>query len=277
MKYANLHLHSTYSDGLLTPRQLINIGKSLGYYALALTDHETDGGVSEFMSYAEKEGGIDVLPGIEFYGMHEGVNLHLTALDFDRDNPALRALVNERVEAHYESTKNRVKRGIELGIIDGLTWEDVEKYNAPGSWYCPGSLARAYNTLRIPMPDGTIEKVFKSPEAQVFSSKTPDASRVIPIVRNAGGIIALAHPHQRTHFVPALVEMGLNGIEICHPNLVDDDPQLAEEMADKYNLYRSGGTDHTGAMSGLGGRHARPAFHGVTKEEYFTIKERRLG
>ena len=59
MKYANLHLHSIYSDGLLTPHQLVIIGKSLGYRALALTDHETDGGVRPFMNSARSEGGID--------------------------------------------------------------------------------------------------------------------------------------------------------------------------------------------------------------------------
>ena len=58
MKYANLHLHSTYSDAQLTPEQLVLIGKSLGYRALALTDHETDGGVKEFAVVAEFHGGL---------------------------------------------------------------------------------------------------------------------------------------------------------------------------------------------------------------------------
>ena len=52
--------------------------------------------------------------------------------------------------------------------------------------------------------------------------------------------------------------------------------RLADEAAATYRLYRCGGTDHTGPMSGCGGRHAIPVFNGVTEEEYFTIKERRL-
>ena len=67
MKYANLHLHSTYSDGGFTPLQLVLIGKSLGYYALALTDHETDGGVKQFFSAAKQEG-LKSISGIECYG-----------------------------------------------------------------------------------------------------------------------------------------------------------------------------------------------------------------
>ena len=83
MKYANLHLHSNHSDAMFTPEQLILIGKSLGYYALALTDHETDSGVKSFFRHANQEGGLQVISGVEFYGMYEGFNLHLTALDFD--------------------------------------------------------------------------------------------------------------------------------------------------------------------------------------------------
>ena len=56
MKYANFHMHSTYSDAAFTPEQLVLIGKALGYKALALTDHETDGGWTEFRYAAQKQG-----------------------------------------------------------------------------------------------------------------------------------------------------------------------------------------------------------------------------
>ena len=275
MKYANLHLHSNRSDGSLSPTQLVRIGKSFGYRALALTDHETDGGVPVFQACAEAEGGIDTVPGIEFYGMHEGVNLHLVALDYDMDNPILRALVQERCEKRYEATRGRVKLGIEKGYIEGVTWEDIERFAPKGSWICFAHVARAYDILSIPIPSDLNQNVFKSPEAQAFAVETPSAERVIKAVRAAGGIIGLAHPNDRTHFVPALVDMGLNGIEISHPKLREDTTELALEMSEKYNLYPCGGTDHTGVMSGLGGGHARPACQGLTEEEYFILKERR--
>jgi hypothetical protein len=71
--------------------------------------------------------------------------------------------------------------------------------------------------------------------------------------------------------------MGLNGIEVSHPDLLGRSTHLACAAADEYKLYRSGGTDHTGAMSGCGGSYAIPALQGVTEEEYTIIKERRLG
>ena len=274
MKYANLHLHSIHSDGVLTPKQLVCIGKSLGYSAIAITDHETDGGFSALKEAADREG-VGSVAGIEFYGTYEGFLLHFAALDYDVDNPALRAFVNERVALRYESTKKRFALAVKNGYIDGITWEDVERYAPKGAWFCPGTLVRTYQILGIPVPTDLGAKVFKTPEALALGAGHPVAEQVIKVVRGAGGVIALAHPVKRTHLVPALVDMGLNGIETSHPDMGEETVALALEAAEKFNLYHCGGTDHTGAMSGMGGGHARPALHGLTEEEYFTLRERR--
>lgn len=276
MKFANLHLHSIHSDGVLTPKQIVCIGKSLSYSAIAITDHETDGGLSELEQAAKREGIIS-LAGIEFYGRHEGYLLHFAALDYDVDDPTLRALVKERVELRYESTKKRFELAVKNGYIDGITWEDVERYAPQGAWFCPGTLVRTYQILGIPVPENLAANVFKTPEALALGAAHPTAEQVIKTVRAAGGVIALAHPVERTHLVEELVELGLNGIEVSHPKMDDDTVALALEAAEKFNLYHCGGTDHTGAMSGYGGGHARPAFHGLTEEEFYTLKERKLG
>ena len=276
MKYANLHLHSTYSDAQFTPEQLVLIGKSLGYRALALTDHETDGGVRELMRHADREGGIDVLSGIEFYGEYDKVNLHLVALDYDMDAPALRAFVRERVELYTEYTRKCVAFGQQIGTIEGITWDDVLSVCGEGAWVCIDSVLNAYRAKRIPIPANLRADVFKSPETLTLKPKNPTAEQVIRVIRDAGGIATLAHPNNQTHYVPALIDMGLNGIEVCHPSMTEETLRLADEAAATYRLYRCGGTDHTGPMSGCGGRHAIPVFNGVTEEEYFTIKERRL-
>lgn len=277
MKYANLHLHSTFSDAQFTPEQLVLLGKSLGYRALALTDHETDGGVREMMHYAQRQGGIDVLSGIEFYGEYDKVNLHLVALDYDMDNPALRAFVRERVALYTEYTRRCVEYGRSIGVIDGITWDDVLRVCGEGAWVCIDSVCNAYRSRHIPIPENLRADVFKAPETLALKPKNPTAERVIRVIRGAGGIAALAHPNYQTHFVGALADMGLNGIEVCHPSMTEDTIRLADEAANTYRLYRCGGTDHTGPMSGCGGRHAIPVFNGVTEEEFRAIKERQLG
>lgn len=277
MKYANLHLHSTYSDAEFTPKQLVLLGKSLGYKAIALTDHETDAGCHELKRYADREGGIEVLPGIEFYGKNDGKVPHIVCLDHDPENPKLRAFVRERVEAYNEYTRKCVEYGIKIGVIEGITWDDVVKYSGKGAWICIDTVFNTYRTLHIPIPENLRQAVFKDPEMRQYRPQKATAEEVIKVIRKAGGIAILAHPNNFTQYVPQLVEYGLNGIEIDHPEISEETKKLAEEAAKAYNLYRSGGTDHTGPMSCCGGKGAVPVFNGITEEEYVTIKERRLG
>lgn len=280
MKFANLHLHSTYSDAQFTPEQLLLIGKSLGYSAMALTDHETDGGCKEFAALAHSLD-VDTLNGVEFYGLVDGINVHLTALDFDPQEPELRTFIQMRCELQKEFTRNCVERGIRLGHIQGMTWNDVLEYAPDHAWLCIDSVMRVMQIKKLVPADHDWEafrkNVFKGPEINQYRPPKPDAYEVIRRVRKAGGVIALAHPAKQTYLVEKLVGYGLNGIEICHPHVDETDSKLAQEAAAAFKLYRCGGTDHTGPMSGCGGSNAIPAFHGIDAEDYYILKERKLG
>lgn len=280
MNFANLHLHSTYSDAGFTPEQLVLIGKSLGYGALALTDHETDGGCDEFMRAAQHEG-IKAITGAEFYGNVDGHAVHLTALDFDRNDPELRAYISERCALYADRTRKCVEFGIEKGILQGITWDDVLYYAGEGAWIC---IDTVFYTLRMKkaIPEQGLSyvraNVFKAPEMLALKPKSPSAEEVIRIVRKAGGVIALAHPAPHfTAYIEKLVDYGLNGIETSHPDIVPEVAPLALEAAQTYNLYHCGGTDHTGPMSCCGGKYAIPAFQGISEENFRIITERRLG
>ena len=277
MKYANLHLHSTYSDAQFTPEQLFLIGKSLGYKAIALTDHETDGGVRPLMKYAKEQGGVDVISGVEFSGKYDGVSFHITALDYDMDDPAFRAFVKERCDQRAEATKFCVERGIKLGVIQGITWNDVLDNTPEGTWICIDSVINTLRAKHLPVPENLRADCFKGAEVRAVAPPYATAEEVIKTIRKAGGVAALAHPYKQVQYVPALVEMGLNGIEVSHPHSFENTCALAMEAAKTYNLYHSGGTDHTGPMSGCGNANAIPVFNGITEEEYIILKERRLG
>ena len=280
MKYGNLHLHSTYSDAGFTPAQLVRIGKSLGYKALALTDHETDGGNKALAKTCQSEG-LDFMTGVEFYGKINGCLTHLTALDFDPDEPTLRAFIKKRCDLKFEATRKRVEYAIEIGVLQDITWQDIVDRTPEGAWYSINSVLNAANQMRIELPEGEEglrAKVFKAPETKKFSAPFPLAEEVINAVRKAGGIIALAHPNAKTiKHVESLVDLGLNGIEVGHPEIKPEVLPLAYEAAEKYNLYHCGGTDHDGPMSCVGGKHAYPTFEGVTEEEFFAIKNRTRG
>ena len=121
------------------------------------------------------------------------------------------------------------------------------------------------------------EDVTKADETRRHYPQMPTAEEVIKVIRQADGIAILAHPTSLTQYVPKLVEYGLNGIEICHPHIDEETSKLAAEAAETFKLYKSGGTDHTGPMSGCNGENAIPVFNGIDEEDYTVIKERRLG
>lgn len=272
--FANLHLHSTFSDAGFMPYQLVRIAKSLGYKALALTDHETDAGCVELMEEAVKEG-MDSVTGCEFYGKTASGKLtHLTALDFDQNNPTLRNYIRERCQMQYEFTRICVERGIRMGIIQGITWDEIESFAGNGAWLCIDSVLRIFRTKHLPIPEDFRTLVFKAPEVLEFKPKFPTAETVIRAVRNAGGVIGLAHPEGIVDFVEELVSYGLNGIEISHPDISEKTIQLATQAAETFHLYRLGGTDHTGALSDNGGKLAIVTDHGISEEDYYRMKNR---
>lgn len=280
MKFANLHLHSTYSDAGFTPTQLVYVGKALGYKALALTDHETDGGDDEFFRVAKREE-IQVISGAEFYAQLDGQKMHLTALDFDREAPELRAFIKERCDLQAAWLKECFERGVEKEVIRGVTWDDVLDYAGEGRWLCTDTLGEVLRIKKAIPPEGmryVKENTTKDPEMKAKKVEYPTAAEVIQAVRSAGGIIALAHPTESlVDIVGELVELGLNGIEVDHPGIAPEVLPLCDQAARQYNLYRCGGTDHTGPMSCCGGKHAIPVWNGVTEEEFYTLIERRLG
>lgn len=279
-KYANLHLHSNASDGGFRPAHLVRLGKSLGYKALALTDHETIYGLPEFFEEAEKEG-IEVMTGCEFYGVVDGAVYHLVGLDFDPKHPSIVALCKTLTSYRNENTKAKFDLVHDNGFFPEVTWEDVVACNPRTDWYGPDQIGNAFDLKGVATYCSAIHefrKAFNSFGVK-YSTKKLQALGVIQAIREAGGVAIFAHPPKEAFskgHVKMLVDAGLNGIEVSHPNFDAENSQLALAAAEEFNLYRSGGTDHTGPMSGCDGSHAIPVWHGITYDEYVTIKERRL-
>jgi len=281
MKFANLHLHSNYSDGAFTPEQLVYMVKSMGYKAIALTDHDTFGGVNETLEAAKLEG-MEAISGIEFICNVNGIRFDITGLDFDMNDPGIKALANYRCEAYAEYTKISIERAVENGYLHDITWKEIVDFCDEGMWICVDQVWSLLKKKKIIPRVGEAwelrSKIFEDPISKSHYPPLTSAEEVIRTIRKAGGVACLAHPQGTVKYLPELIAMGLNGVEVSHPDLDSDPHPLAAYEASKaYKLYRSGGTDHTGVLSGCGGDLAIPAYHGIDEEDYYILKERRLG
>lgn len=287
-KYANLHFHSTHSDGEDTIEKLIEIALEEGYGALALADHNTVTGWGEMEEACEKAG-LEFIRATEFSVGSKtfDTDFHIVAFDFDANEPKMKSYLEEMAEAQIAKTKKGFDFCVENGIICDVSWSDIENDNKGRMYLCHDHIFRTMRKKGI-LKDGDYvpfcEGWVTVPKTKPFEYKEP--KEIIELIKNAGGVAVLAHPNEKFQFVEELVKMGLGGIETWHPDLTDEQAIYAEELAKKYNLYISGGTDHSGLMGGqykfYEGKDVNPFYtpslkYGASKENFDKLKNRVLG
>ncbi len=307
--YANLHLHSTHSDGVDSPTRLAQIAFEEGYRAAALTDHDSVSGNEEFMA-ACKALGMESIFGIEFSAKTELYrkantgkpgSFHLTAFDFDPEYPAMKEYLDQMSMRETHQTKLLFERGIEIGYIKNITWEDVLKHNEGITWLCNDHVFRAMKAKGL-LADSDYNEFFATCFGKHRKEITPLYDfkydhEIIKLVHDAGGIVCLAHLTEpllssvdvsETGFAPyldRLVEMGLDGVEVWHGLLNEEQRKEVYQLALDRGLYVSGGSDHSGIC---GGQYAffedpkqshfylEPLSTGTTKHHFEEIRDKKI-
>ena len=100
MQYADLHIHSTYSDGLFTPEQIVDLAKKKGIKCISITDHDTI--ASQYIT-KEKIANIEIIPGVEFSTEYDDMEIHVLGYFIDINNPILIKNINSIQEKRRES------------------------------------------------------------------------------------------------------------------------------------------------------------------------------
>ncbi len=124
--YASLHAHSTHSDGVYSPRELARIAKEEGYSAMAVTDHDTVTANEELRIECERLG-LESIFGCEFSTRSKttGLAYHITAFHFDKEHPEMKKYLEDLSEKETHQTRELFRRGVEIGYIKGISWEEV--------------------------------------------------------------------------------------------------------------------------------------------------------
>ena len=292
--YANLHTHSTHSDGVYTPAELVKIAKDEGYGALAITDHDTATAYPELKLECDKLG-METIFGCEFsvYGEEFKSQFHITAYGFDREYPKMKEYLRGCSAAKTKGTKLLFERGRENGYIPkSFTWQDVLDCNKGITWLGNDSVFRAMKHKGL-----AVDKDYPAFFSNVYGKHRAEVPKffdflslteIIRLIKEAGGICIVAHPAKnfgKLEYVPRLAELGIDGIEVWHWLLTDDERVEALKLALKYKLYISGGSDHEGLLGGQYQFYEHPeetqfwlpeGYAGTTKEFFDEIKTRVL-
>ena len=247
--YCDLHVHSTFSDGTLTPRQLLQLACDAGLSAVALTEHNTVTGLPDFLENA-KDFSVQAIPGIEFSVDYLDTELHLLALFvksayFD----AITAMMEDFKRRKEQSNRDLVENLNQLGFV--LDYEAIERR---GSGYVNRAHIAAEMTEKGYTP--SIKEAFKeylNPKKGYYTPpRWPDVFEMIRFIKSMGAVAVLAHPFlqmdemQLREFLPQAVEAGLDGMEALYPTYDDVQTACAQALCEEFDLLPSGGSDFHG-------------------------------
>lgn len=252
MKYIDLHVHSTCSDGTFSPTELVALAKKTGLSAFALTDHDTVKGVPEAMAAGKKEG-IEVLPGIEFSTEYNGKDIHVVGLEFDYESPVFLEEIQRFQDSRHLRNRKMIDKLREEGGID-ISWEQMEAAFGEAVW----TRAHFARYLLDHHYIETMQEAFSRyvgdncPYFVPREKVTPE--QAVALIRKTGGIPVLAHPLQyhlpdgelRT-LVHSLKKEGLIGIEALYSTHSQTDENYVRHLARLEGIQISGGSDFHGS------------------------------
>jgi predicted metal-dependent phosphoesterase TrpH len=240
----DLHLHTTASDGTLTPTQLIEQIGQTSLKTVAVTDHDSTSGVDEALQVAERYPEILVIPGIEFGSEIGESEVHLLGLFIDHHSPDLQQALEQFREQRVDAARRMVVRLGELGI--DISWDRVQEL-------AQGAVGRPH-IARAMLEAGYVETVREAFDRYIGSGGPARIPRpkfepveALELVHAAGGVGVVAHPRTVTHLeevLEPLAEAGLAGIEVYAEKYRVDHQEAYAQLAERYELVSCGGTDY---------------------------------
>jgi 3',5'-nucleoside bisphosphate phosphatase len=273
---ADMHSHSTASDGTCPPEEVMRRAGAAGLDAIALTDHDTVAGHSP--AAAALPPGLTLVPGMELSCRLQGHSVHLLGYLFDPADSELAAECARIRESRVHRARAMVERLAGLGVP--VTWEQVSALAGGGVVGRP-HIARAMVAAGvISSPDEAFGPDWIGAGGRAHVTRYAlDPARAIALIRAAGGVTVLAHPRaaSRAWMMPddviaELAAAGLHGIEVWHPD--QDQAQRARLMAlaADLGLVASGGSDDHGALTGY-----RIGCETIAPEEYQRLLSQATG
>ena len=240
---ADLHVHTPYSDGTDPLDEIIRQARGRRVSAIAVTDHDT----TEALRHVPEHEGVDIIPGIEFSTWHDGVSVHVLGyfidIDFDELEDTLTSLKKERRERGLKIMDNLEKyEGIRID-------RDIILSKGPEHMVGRMDIARALVRMKlVKTPAQAFERYIGDGMPCYVSTRKISTAEAAHLIKRAGGIPVLAHPGVIRGFddYDALIDTGLEGIEVFYPKHSQGERQFFYDLAVRRNILITGGSDFHG-------------------------------
>jgi predicted metal-dependent phosphoesterase TrpH len=240
---ADLHTHSTFSDGSESMEELIIKAKKKGLDAIAVTDHDT----TAHLAYVPPDAGIYVVGGVEISAAHRGTSTRAHVLGYSLRYPAVvAALTTPILEARNRNTERQAELlmglgfHIDMGKVARADGKYLYKQHVMDWLVSSGQILEMFGDF--------YQKTFKNGGICDFDITYADVFDAVRAIKEAGGCAVLAHPGQQQNLwlVPELVKAGLDGLELNHYANSEKDKESIRGCARQYGLFLTGGSDYHG-------------------------------
>ncbi len=247
-RFADLHLHTRYSDGTFTPRELVQHAARLGFAAIAVTDHDTLDAIPEALAAGE-ELGVEVIPGVEITSRVEAQELHMLAYLFGdtwRDTN-LRAVLDHATRVREQRVEQFVSKLNELGVP--LTLADVRACSDCGTVGRPHVAMALQKRGFVSSVDEAFTRFLKRGKPAYVERYRMEVAETIGHIKRAGGVAVIAHPGLNDlddHFRD-MVDQGMGGMEVWHSRHSAAQSKHYLQMAETLGVCATGGSDCHGS------------------------------
>ncbi len=237
-----LHAHTTYSDGILTPQQLVDRAAQAGVKALAITDHDTLYGWSEAIASAIPHQ-IEIVPGVELSTVMNGRSLHI--LGYYPQRELLEAPLARRLAGRKRRAEEMITKLAAMGY-------NLELDVAGNMALCRPHIASALVKAGYVNSNQEAFERFIGEDCPAYVHYEKFSAREgIELIRACGGVPVWAHPYlfrggRVEEVLPVLVEAGLMGVEVFHPHHGNNKVAHLQNFCRQYDLLMTGGTDYHG-------------------------------
>lgn len=238
-----LHTHTTYSDGIFNPQQLVERAANAGVKALAITDHDTLNGWDEAIAAATIYN-LEIVPGVELSTVYNGRSLHILGYYPQRN------LIERPLEERLAGRKRRAKQII--NNLDQMGYPLQLEPTKSNIALCRPHIASAMvKAGYVNSPQEAFERFIGEHCSAYVHYEKFSAEAGIELIRACGGIPVWAHPYlfrggKVEEVLPVLVEAGLMGIEVFHPHHGNNKVNHLKAFCQQYDLLMTGGTDYHG-------------------------------
>ncbi|MBU1026593.1 MAG: PHP domain-containing protein [Candidatus Margulisbacteria bacterium] len=246
---ADLHIHTSFSDGTDSPEEIVELAKKNGLTTIAITDHDVTAGIEPAQKKG-KELGIEVISGIELTTELPDTEVHILGYFIDQQHPRLIEVIT-RIQ---EGRKERIVKICEKLREQGIEILPEEVFDLAGH-YCAGRP----HVARALIKKGYI-RTFKEAFIKYIGFKGPayvphyklSPAEAIKLINEVGGLAVFGHPalSKCDHLIPDFVAAGLAGIEVFYSSHSESETKHYLELVKKYGLAATGGSDYHGSNGG---------------------------